>query len=56
MSNHPFKKVSSLLLKIHQSTVVLYKYIIYISSPQIEKDLCSASAGFEDFVLQFLDR
>lgn len=27
-----------------------------LSLLQIEKDLCFASAGFEDFVLQFLDR
>lgn len=41
-----------LLLNDHWKSI----YLFFFCNCQVEREMCSASAEFEDFVLQFMDR
>ena len=36
--------------------ILAYSFLIFFVYFQVEREMCSASAEFEDFVLQFMDR
>lgn len=51
-----FKKRAKCAAQMLTSLTQTHSPIVSVCSAQMEKDLCFATAEFEDFVLQFLDR